>query len=187
MSYTIYALVHPEDKKVRYVGLTKDVDKRYQQHLRKATWIQELKNQGLKPVLSILETVDALEVAKEREQYWIGRYEGLGHALENIVHNEWAIRAREEEAQELAGLQRQYAHLPPAQAKAIIEITKGARSHVGYCAWDDAFDVALDTVKELQKDGLLDPSINEVDIAIITLRRWNLTWKGEEAYRNENV
>src|SRR6266536_2825251 len=159
-TYSTYALVDPITTKVRYVGMTKNLKLRYKQH-RKQPWIQELLGKGISPILDILDSGLLLEQAKEREKFWIGKFEGEGHALENIVHNEWAIRAREEEAQELAGLQRRYAHLPPAQAEAVIEITKGARNRLSYCAWDDAFDSAFETVKELQKDGLLTKPLNE--------------------------
>ena len=45
----------------------------------------------------------------------------------------------------------------------------------------------VDRLRELEKEGLLTRHLNEVDVAIITLRQFNLVWGGEEAYRNENI
>ncbi len=184
-TYSTYALVDPITTKVRYVGMTKNLKQRYTQH-RKQPWIQELLKKGMSPILDILDADIALELAKEREQYWIHKFEGEGHALENVVYNECAIYARQEEADLQARLEKEYSYLPKKQSDAVIQITKGAYDHVGVCAWEDAFSAALFTVEQLEEDGIISPPIDEVQVAIITLRRWKLVWNGEEAY-NENV
>lgn len=76
--YSIYYLKCPTTNKVMYVGMTKDVVKRYYQHVRKKTsnpkkdeWVRSLKNNGLKPLLEIVECGLNRDEAELREAYWI--------------------------------------------------------------------------------------------------------------------
>ncbi len=90
----IYALVDPRDHTTRYVGRSDDVQYRLYHHLhgigdsrQTRRWIKELLQQGLSPILQILETIEAtsnpLEKAREREDYWIGVKLGQGCNLLN--------------------------------------------------------------------------------------------------------
>jgi len=82
MIYYIYTLSHPITNEVRYVGKTIKLKRRYKQHLydkrssHRASWVQSLRKDSLKPILSIIEecTKDNWE---EREIYWIGQYDNL--------------------------------------------------------------------------------------------------------------
>lgn len=77
----IYSLSHPLTNEVRYIGKTINLKRRYRQHLydkrttHKCNWIQSLKKEGLKPVLTIIETCD--ENWQDREKYWITQYDNL--------------------------------------------------------------------------------------------------------------
>ena len=96
--YTIYALVDPRNGEIKYVGLTKDVYVRFAQHIRgksdhpqKDAWIQELKQaqiQELKQAqilvhLEMLEQVEDLDLALNRENHWIDFWLAEGCKLFN--------------------------------------------------------------------------------------------------------
>jgi len=81
---TIYALADPVTKEIRYIGCAFEVFVRYGVHLRnnrivkrdsllKYNWIKSLKDKKLKPLLIILEKVNA-ESAKEAEMVWMKFY-----------------------------------------------------------------------------------------------------------------
>lgn len=77
--YSIYALIDPVDESVRYIGMSAQPEIRLAYHLagsfgRKLHWIQDLRSQGLLPVLEILETTDSKQYAYDREGYWIHYY-----------------------------------------------------------------------------------------------------------------
>lgn len=90
--WEIYTLVDPLDANVRYVGMSKHAKKRLRQHLRmldgnkhKNAWIDNLHGWGFEPELHIIETVDDLTLAREREQFWINHYKGIyGELLTNL-------------------------------------------------------------------------------------------------------
>ena len=77
----IYTLSHPITNEVRYVGKTINVKRRFKQHLydkrhsHKASWVKSLKSEGLKPIMTIVET--CTDNWQEREIYWINQYDNL--------------------------------------------------------------------------------------------------------------
>lgn len=77
----IYTLSHPITNEVRYVGKTINVNRRFKQHLydkrhsHKASWVKSLKSEGLKPIMTIVET--CTDNWQEREIYWISQYDNL--------------------------------------------------------------------------------------------------------------
>ena len=81
MKTYIYTLSHPITNEVRYVGKTINIARRYKQHLydkrksHKASWVKSLKNEGLKPVMTIVETCEG--EWQEREKFWISQYDNL--------------------------------------------------------------------------------------------------------------
>jgi len=87
--YSIYFLKCPITNNVVYVGMTKDVIKRYMQHTRRKTnnkikdnWNKELKLKGLKPLLEIIETGLTKYDAEDREIYYISKFENLFNILD---------------------------------------------------------------------------------------------------------
>lgn len=90
---SVYALGDPRTNEIRYIGIARDVYKRYAQHLNrphpneaKNAWMDEIKQAGVVPTLAILETdIDATGIY-EREKHWIQHYLELGAPLTNIVH-----------------------------------------------------------------------------------------------------
>lgn len=92
MTTYIYTLADPRSKEVRYVGRTKNPDARLMRHFYSGyghkpnaneVWILELKAEGLCPIMSVVESVENLENAKDREQYWIDRHIDMGCNLLN--------------------------------------------------------------------------------------------------------
>jgi predicted GIY-YIG superfamily endonuclease len=82
--YKIYGLKDPLDNKIKYVGVSKNVESRYKQHFyqdendnsEKSNWIKELKKQDLRPELVILEVIetDDRNVALNKEKEYIKMY-----------------------------------------------------------------------------------------------------------------
>lgn len=91
--YTIYVLEdqrYSEIASIRYVGLTKDVYSRFAQHVQcagnnqeKNAWVQELKSANIMLVMRTIETVETLEDAREREEYWIQHFLSQGSRILN--------------------------------------------------------------------------------------------------------
>lgn len=85
----------PRDDTIRYVGLSKDVQFRIQQHLwgfcgsrQNRLWIESLQQLGMSPTLLILEEIDVgpgtYQLAHERELYWIREMLGAGEPFLNV-------------------------------------------------------------------------------------------------------
>jgi predicted GIY-YIG superfamily endonuclease len=88
--YEVYALLDPRNEETRYIGISHNAEKRYQQHLykydknkHKSIWIAELQAIGLRPVLSIIEQTENKLQAVVHEEYWIHYYLQDGANLTN--------------------------------------------------------------------------------------------------------
>jgi excisionase family DNA binding protein len=89
--FSVYKLTDPLTRLVRYVGISCNVEERYNAHLNydpcnvtKREWIEGLKAIDLAPILDIVETGLQFKEAKERELYWIRHYLEQGMPLVNI-------------------------------------------------------------------------------------------------------
>lgn len=91
--YFIYELIDPRTQTIRYVGITMDPKYRYVQHHNtgsqaneaKCDWINELVEQGLAPIMNILETVmEGEAAARKQERHWIQTYVAQGIDLLNV-------------------------------------------------------------------------------------------------------
>lgn len=89
--FYVYALLDPRTDIVGYIGITTNPRKRYLNHLsfedknqQKDSWIQQLYDDDILPAMKIVEIVDTLEQAQEREIYWIQHYLRMGTALHNV-------------------------------------------------------------------------------------------------------
>lgn len=76
ISYLIYALYDPRTNEPRYVGMSRNVDARFRNHLSHShgdirKWIQSLKSIGLKPYVTVLEEVKGFYLASRAEREWI--------------------------------------------------------------------------------------------------------------------
>lgn len=88
----IYALVDSNTKEVRYIGKTKDIDKRMAKHCKpsqlkrddhKSNWIRKLVANGQKPEVVILEAYDDPHALNEAEKDCIALCRSLGFPLTN--------------------------------------------------------------------------------------------------------
>jgi hypothetical protein len=88
----IYILIDPRDNKVRYVGKANNVSQRYQAHLNKArkhqihkaSWIKQLKELNLRPILEVIDIVPIDEWIFW-ETYWIAQFKAWGFDLINYT------------------------------------------------------------------------------------------------------
>jgi len=97
--YSVYILIDPMDKVVRYVGISKNVGRRSREHLQGrssvavAHWVRELKTQGLTPDISIVEEdIPDEGMAEVREWDWCTYFLTKGAHLLNSITPE--LRAK---------------------------------------------------------------------------------------------
>lgn len=91
MKTYIYTLSHPITNEIRYVGKSTRIKRRETEHKskwfctkrpnHKNNWCLMLINQGLKPVLTIIDQTD--NNWQELEKYWIKHYKDIGCRLLN--------------------------------------------------------------------------------------------------------
>jgi len=85
----IYTLSDPRSGDVRYIGRAIAPQSRLKAHVNaryyndKVKWINELKTDGLLPVMTIIDSVDDKVLAREKEQYWMNKYTMDGCELLN--------------------------------------------------------------------------------------------------------
>jgi len=95
--YSIYVLKDPITFEIRYVGLSCNVDNRYQEHIKdkissyKQKWINSLIKNNKQPLLEIIEKDLSLSKAFELEIYYIDEYKNKGSKtvnkiLDKIIH-----------------------------------------------------------------------------------------------------
>ena len=87
----IYALIDPRDDRIRYIGRSVNIKRRFWEHLKKVEttkvgrWKQKLLSLELEPILEILEEVEDRASLKEREMFWIAYGRDQGWALLNLT------------------------------------------------------------------------------------------------------
>lgn len=97
--HAIYGLRDPIHRDIRYVGMSKNVEARYKQHLHchtnqyKNFWIQDLRSRGLLPELEIIEKIRGKFQALCHEDYWIQHYLDQGANLTNFESQETGMES----------------------------------------------------------------------------------------------
>jgi len=96
----VYCLKDPRDSKVRYIGQTNNLERRFYQHSKiihktnngLVRWLTELKSENLKPIMICLGIYFRLDTDMSLEQAWI--YKGLRRRwpLLNREYNEKLFR-----------------------------------------------------------------------------------------------
>jgi predicted GIY-YIG superfamily endonuclease len=101
MLHFVYELYDPRTNTPGYVGITNNPNQRYWEHLegrvrkgKKYEWVKSLLDEGVKPKLRILETLDERSEAMRRERYWVQYYTKQGIVLTN-AHLVYSKRERE--------------------------------------------------------------------------------------------
>jgi hypothetical protein len=95
MNY-IYTLRDPRNNDIRYIGKTKWLNKRYKTHLehakkygpgstKKNSWIVKLLNDGILPIMEVLDELDDTTNWQLVEQYWIAQFKAWGFNLTNMT------------------------------------------------------------------------------------------------------
>lgn len=138
MSYAIYGLVDPRDRKVFYVGQSKDVYRRFVDHIscsgnnfERNAQILELRALNLMVIMEVFETVESKADADNREAYWVAHFQRVGQPLANIAlintpknqRKEQLKRARAKIMQVMNIQTKEIAPAPPA--KPIIKLIEG--------------------------------------------------------------
>ena len=90
---TVYRLIDPRDKSVKYIGIAADTRQRRRGHLhghpklypnqRKEDWIHELRTNGLEPILEPVEQYPTRLLARRAESLLIYLYRLAGADLLN--------------------------------------------------------------------------------------------------------
>lgn len=91
--YYVYALAEPVSMDIRYIGITTNLNIRFTNHLSrinegnpKSNWISELRKQGLKPTLIVLDSAELKKEALKKESLKIIELKEKGYDLLNVVH-----------------------------------------------------------------------------------------------------
>lgn len=86
----IYGLIDPRDIRIKYVGQTIDMARRYREHCEdvsgnaKSLWVRELKGKGLVPQMVQLEVVSR-QSANYKENWWIQLLKNNGEVVTNTA------------------------------------------------------------------------------------------------------
>ncbi len=87
----IYSMKDPRDNLVYYIGRTDNPSERYKHHIggyssneRMNKWIEQLIENGLLPIMEIVEAVKGRELGKKQEVHWIKLYSSKLAPLLNL-------------------------------------------------------------------------------------------------------
>lgn len=91
MRVFIYSLSHPETNEVRYIGLTRNTQRRFKQYLLKGhtrhldNWLKSIASLGMQPTMTILEECDETN-ACDAERKWIEVFKAANANLLNYTN-----------------------------------------------------------------------------------------------------
>lgn len=89
----IYALCEPDTGEARYIGQTRNVERRLESHLSGSSgwglhiWLSGLVVSGVMPIIRVIESLPGGVDFYARERYWIQRYVAEGAMLVNQINN----------------------------------------------------------------------------------------------------
>ena len=85
-----YGIIDPRNSEIKYIGCTSDPKARLYGHIashkgktKVAQWVKELKQQGLKPEMVVLEYGLNHDKGRESESFWAEYFRALGANLLN--------------------------------------------------------------------------------------------------------
>lgn len=167
--YEIYHISHPKTQQIAYVGMSKDAKRRFKEHIRREggqvyAWAQKLaREEGVSPLLTIIETTESREQAAAREKYWIEEL-CKSHALLNFNFNH---RSYEERQDFEAGIADLFKDCEATEAKELTRLTIKGIDNYGHSAWDYQLDITSFTIDILEQAGLLTRPLTDIEIAKI--------------------
>ena len=89
---SIYGLIDPRDNQLMYIGKSKNLNKRLEEHLQdtsicpRTIWLNSLKKKGYKPKLKLIDKVSVSE-GNFWENHYISLYQLRGKYLHNNNNN----------------------------------------------------------------------------------------------------
>ena len=93
--YKVYALIDPRDEQTYYIGVTHNVEQRYNQHVSEGRsnngsarerWLFDLHQCGMKPLFEVLAHSATREIAELLEGILVRHYREAGMPLTNTDH-----------------------------------------------------------------------------------------------------
>lgn len=126
----IYALLDPISLRIRYIGRTINLERRYMGHINRAmigmrshkdNWIRFLMHKGLKPRMCVIERT-TIEVMVNREKYWLSVYASLNLTNSIYVKGDGVYTITDQMRRKMSQSQKRYwENLSYEVKKAIIE------------------------------------------------------------------
>lgn len=102
MKNIIYGLKDPRNDVYYYIGKSSVGNKRALQHLLKShsekvnNWVNEIRNNGLNPIVDLIEEVERMNNLIDREKYWVNYYSKNNPEILNtyLIENEHKNKKR---------------------------------------------------------------------------------------------
>jgi group I intron endonuclease len=91
--YYVYSLSSSEDNITKYIGITNNLNRRYNKHLHShkhkntkiSSWIKSIINRGFKLNISIIEELEDYKSCIEKEVFYIKLFKSFGAELKNLT------------------------------------------------------------------------------------------------------
>lgn len=157
MKTYIYSLDCPETKMPKYIGKTINIKQRLAQHIRsnektkKYAWIKSLKNKGLKPILTLIDTIE--HDWEFWEDWYIQYYKFLGFDLKNHkgggVGGRLSPETRNKISLKLKGKKKSTEH----KAKTIKNLNKGTPWNKGKKLTEEQKKIAIKALEDFRKNN----------------------------------
>lgn len=161
---TIYALIDPKTKTVKYIGKTSSrLSQRYASHIyysktskdSKGAWIRNLIKKGLRPELKVIEVVSS-NIGNEREASWIQHYKDAGAELVNETKGGDGIKGYRHSKE----TKRKIGEASRCMARTIEHGRKLSEGKVGTCNPQSKLNPAdIEKIKELLAQGVKQKAI----------------------------
>lgn len=164
-NYYVYGLFDPRNNELRYVGMTEDINRRLNEHIKpynlknntyKQNWIKSLLKYNLKPIIDILEIYKTELEALQAEIELIAYFKAIGCRLTNGTEGGEGHKHNLSTKQKLSKINK--GKIGPNKAKPLLQETKDKISktltgRVG-CnkgkKWSDDHKLKISKTKKLQ-------------------------------------
>lgn len=171
--YTIYQYADPQSQEIMYIGVTNNPVRRFKQHKKNSKgacyqWLQELEEQGLEPLITIIDKEINLNIARALEKKHIKDKK----PQLNISANGQAIREREElnnKNREIALLAKQY-NISTSEAAFYHNIQQELYEYGGGMAyaWGEinstSWAIVAATVRSMEEIFKIDKPLTDLEI-----------------------
>lgn len=157
----IYVLKNPETNEIHYVGRSVNPNGRYRVHIylakeskhknKKDAWICSLLNKGLKPIMEIIDSVNAVD-SIEKEKYWIEKYRETCDLKNSrdYIENDYLFS---DESRKKMSDSHKGKNLTEEQKKKIGEKSRGNKYRLGIRPSDETLKKISKPILQYEKDG----------------------------------